>query len=193
MVNALRLLEMLLFIGFLKILREKNKMYSNDDVLEEELLKYIELNKKEMDYIAIKKFKNKLTVLKEILRDEEKINKIKALNLKKEEQAEKELNKLEKEKDEELEMLQENLKFLALKNRYWGRSNGFREDIELKEKTFYQIYLFIIEDKLIDLLIEIHANEKDIQEELNLTEIELEKLKISGKSIKAIRSQIIGH
>ena len=30
-----------------------------------------------MDYIAIKKFKNKLIVLKEILRDEEKINKMK--------------------------------------------------------------------------------------------------------------------
>ena len=35
-----------LFTGFLKILREKNKIYANDDVLEEELLKYTELNKK---------------------------------------------------------------------------------------------------------------------------------------------------
>ena len=44
MINALRLLEMSLFIGFLKILRENNKIHSNDDVLEEEFLKYIELN-----------------------------------------------------------------------------------------------------------------------------------------------------
>ena len=44
MVNALRLLEMSLFIGLLKILRENNKIHSNDDVLEEEFLKYIELN-----------------------------------------------------------------------------------------------------------------------------------------------------
>ena len=51
-----------------------------------------------MDYIAIKKFKNKSIVLKEILRGEEKINKSKALNFKKEEQTEKELNKLENRK-----------------------------------------------------------------------------------------------
>ena len=37
---------MLLFIKFLKNLREKNKTYFDDDVLEEELLKYIVLNKK---------------------------------------------------------------------------------------------------------------------------------------------------
>ena len=46
MVNALRLLGMPLFTWFLKILGEKNKIYSDDDVLEEELLKYIGLNKK---------------------------------------------------------------------------------------------------------------------------------------------------
>ena len=39
MVNALRLLKIPLFIGFLKILREKKKIYSDDDVLEEELNK----------------------------------------------------------------------------------------------------------------------------------------------------------
>ena len=38
--------KMPLFIGFLKNFREKDKMYSNDDVLEEELIKYIVLNKK---------------------------------------------------------------------------------------------------------------------------------------------------
>ena len=36
-----------IFIGFLKILREKNKIYSDDDLLKEDLLKYIELNKKD--------------------------------------------------------------------------------------------------------------------------------------------------
>ena len=54
MVNTLKLLRMPLFTGFLNILREKNKTYFNDDVLEEELLKYIVLNKKEIDYIMIK-------------------------------------------------------------------------------------------------------------------------------------------
>ena len=46
MVIALRLLKMPLFLGFLKNLREKDKIYSDDDVLEEELIKYIVLNKK---------------------------------------------------------------------------------------------------------------------------------------------------
>ena len=35
MVNTLKLLKMPLFIWFLKILREKNKIYFHDDVLEE--------------------------------------------------------------------------------------------------------------------------------------------------------------
>ena len=35
-----------LFIGFLKILRKNNKTYFDDNILEEELLKYIVLNKK---------------------------------------------------------------------------------------------------------------------------------------------------
>ena len=38
-----------------------------------------------MDYIAIKKFKNKSTALKNILRYENKINEIRILSLKKEE------------------------------------------------------------------------------------------------------------
>ena len=66
MANTLRLLKMTLFIGFLKNLRDKNKIYSDDDVLVEELLKYIVLNKKKT---MIKKFKNKLTTPKEILKD----------------------------------------------------------------------------------------------------------------------------
>ena len=39
MVNALKLLKMPLFKGFLNISREKNKTYFDDNVLEEELLK----------------------------------------------------------------------------------------------------------------------------------------------------------
>ena len=39
-----------LFIGFLKALREEDKIYSDDDVLEEELIKYIVLNKKNRVY-----------------------------------------------------------------------------------------------------------------------------------------------
>ena len=45
-INALKLLRMPLFIGFLKILREKDKTYFDDDVLEEELQKYFVLTEK---------------------------------------------------------------------------------------------------------------------------------------------------
>ena len=44
-----------------------------------------------------------------------------------------------------------------------------------------------------DLLLELDVNKRDIQEELILIEIRLKKLKISEETIKAIRSQIIGH
>ena len=46
MITALKILKMPLFIEFLKTLRDNNKPHSNDDVLEEELLEYIVLNKK---------------------------------------------------------------------------------------------------------------------------------------------------
>ena len=42
------LLKVPLVIGFLKKLREKDKIYSDDNVLEEELIKYIVLNKKKI-------------------------------------------------------------------------------------------------------------------------------------------------
>ena len=41
MINALMLLGMSLLIGFLKFLRENKKVHSVDDVLEEELVKYL--------------------------------------------------------------------------------------------------------------------------------------------------------
>ena len=106
MFNALNLLRMPLFIEFLKILREKNKTYFDDDVLGEELLKYIVLNKKKTDYIMIKKLKNILTALKVLLEYENKIQEVRGLNFEEEEQVKKELNELETKKDEELKLLE---------------------------------------------------------------------------------------
>ena len=88
MINALNPLRMPLFIGFLKLLTEKNKIYFDDDVLEEELLKYIVLNKKR-DCKIIKKFKNKLIALKVLLEYESKIQEIRELNFEEEEQVKK--------------------------------------------------------------------------------------------------------
>ena len=84
-----------LFIGFLKNLREKDKIYSDDDVLEEELMKFIVLSKTKREYIMIKNFKNKLTSLKKVLKNKNKIEEIRGLYFKKEEKIKKELIELE--------------------------------------------------------------------------------------------------
>ena len=64
----------------------------------------------------IKKFKNKLTALKEI-EYKNKIQEIRSLNFNEEEQVKKELNELETKKDEELKELEESLNY----ERVWRR------------------------------------------------------------------------
>ena len=92
------------------------------------------------------------------------------------------------------------------KNIFWGAANTIHDEIELREKTKERIdeieklrrkreiefeNLFDIDNEAIDLLVELDIDQKDRQEELILIEIKLKKLKISEKTIKAIRSQII--
>ena len=69
---------------------------------------------------------------------------------------------------------------------------GEIEKLRRKQERELEI-LFNIDNEGIDLLVELDIDKKDRQEELILIEIKLEKLKISGKTIKAIRSQINGH
>ena len=47
----------------------------------------------------------------------------------------KRLKELETERIDELEMLQENLKFGPLKNRFWERPNSIKDEIELRNQT----------------------------------------------------------
>ena len=54
LVEVLRKLKMPLFVGFLKTLRDNNKTHSNDDVSEEELLKYMRLINKIVSKPTIK-------------------------------------------------------------------------------------------------------------------------------------------
>ena len=90
---------------------------------------------------------------------------------------------------------------------FWGVANNIHDKIELREKTKEMIgeieklrrnqereleILINIDNESIDLLVELDIDKKDRQE-IKLIEIKLEKLKISGKTIKAIRSQINGH
>ena len=198
---------MLLFMGFLKILGKNNKVHSDDDdVLEEELLKYLELNKKKINYMVIAGFKNKLAALNRILSYKNKIHKIRCLNFKREEQVKDELNNLKLEKDEELELLQENLNSLTLRNTYLRRSNSFRGELELEEKIEKRAdgieklkkkkveeleKFFIMDVEHIDLLLELDNDERYIQEQLILIEIKLEELKMFKKQLKQLNHKLL--
>ena len=82
------------FLGFVKQLKEQSKIKSDD--VDEELLKYIELNKKELDYMLIKKFKDSVMHLKIILEWMEKMKIIERLEIAKiEEITKEELKELE--------------------------------------------------------------------------------------------------
>ena len=66
--------------------------------------------------------------------------------------------------------------------------------VKLRRKKEVELgNLFIINNEATDLLWKLYTDKKDKSEKLILIEIILEKLKISVKAIKAIRSQIIGH
>ena len=72
------------------------------------------------------------------------------------------------------------------------------DEIELREKTQERINEIEKlrrkrDDEFIDLLIKLDTDKKYVQEELILIEIKLKKLKMSEKTMNAIRSQIIGH
>ena len=88
----------------------------------------------------------------------------------------------------------------------WGSGFNINDEIKLREKTSERIRkieelrrtrqnrfrkVFNIDNGAIDLLMELDIDKKDRQEELILIEIKLEKLKISEKTIKAIRSQYL--
>ena len=88
----------------------------------------------------------------------------------------------------------------------WGSGFNINDEIKLREKTSERIRkieelrrtrqnrfrkVFNIDNGAIDFLMELDIDKKDRQEELILIEIKLEKLKISEKTIKAIRSQYL--
>ena len=60
--NALKILKMSLFLGFLKKLKEQDKLKSDD--IEKELIKYIESNITKLRYMMIKEFKDGLKKLR---------------------------------------------------------------------------------------------------------------------------------
>ena len=129
-----------------------------------------------------KKFKNKLTALKEIVEYKNKIQEIRGLNFKKEEQVKKKLNELETKKDEVLQELEEALRYERVKNTFWERSRTIYDEIELREKTQERINeietlrkkreteledLFIKDDEFIGLLIKLDTDKKIYTRRIN--------------------------
>ena len=89
-----------------------------------------------------------------------------------------------------MELLQENLRFGALRIRFSGRLNSINEEIGLKKnrqktkideieklkrkKETEIVNLFITDDKAVDFLLELNIVKRDIEEQLVLIEIKLE-------------------
>ena len=119
------------------------------------------------------------------------------------------MDDLEAEKGEELKDLEVSLKYGTRRNIFWGLPITIHDKIELREKTKERVdkieklrrkketeleNFSNIDNDAIHLLVEIYIDKKDRKEELILIiEIKLKKINISEKTIKAIRSQIIGH
>ena len=119
------------------------------------------------------------------------------------------MDDLEAEKGEELKDLEVSLKYGTRRNIFWWLPITIHDKIELREKTKERVdkieklrrkketeleNFSNIDNDAIHLLVEIYIDKKDRKEELILIiEIKLKKINISEKTIKAIRSQIIGH
>ena len=75
-----------------------------------------------------------LIALKIILEEIYKVSIIRYLEIKEiSEIIIKNLKELETEKIDELQLLQENLKSATLRNRFWGRLNSIKEEVELRK------------------------------------------------------------
>ena len=127
MVAALKILKMLLIIGFLKTLRDNNKTHSNDIILEEELLKYMRLNKKDIEYIRIKEFIKRLKELRELFDQENMIEENKK-------QLVKEIHELEMKKCKKLDGLECHLNFERISRKIHDRDTCFCDEIKEKAK-----------------------------------------------------------
>ena len=133
-VNALKLLGMPHFLGFFKQLKDEGKIKSDD--IDNELSKYMELNKTRLIYMMIKKFKDSRTDLKAILNEIEKIKIIRELEIEEIKViTQKKLKKLEIEKIDELEEWHVKLRFGIIINRFFKKPNSIEDEIELKKIT----------------------------------------------------------
>ena len=138
-------------------------------------------------------FITSLITLKVILENIDKISIVKDLEINNK------IKELEAEKIDELELLQEELRFRTLKNRYLGRLNKIEEGIKLREQTKKKI------DDIEELKEEVKEwefNSFKILQDLNYgkydkiveiakIEFKLERLGLSKESIDSFKKLII--
>ena len=115
--------------------------------------------------------------------------------------------KLEIKKMDELNKLDRSLNFSAIKNRFWRKSNNFREELRLREitrkkmkeiqklkaeiKEMKRLRIETIELKSSKLLGDLNLKKGFEIEEIIEIEIKLEKLKIPTTVINTIKKSII--
>ena len=167
-VNALSILRMPLFLGFLKPKKE-NKLKSDD--IGNELIKYIKSNISKIRYMTIQNHKNSLKPLKEL-------KKLKLFR-------EQEIDKIKNTTNRKLNVLNDKLESLK---RFNAHEDEIDEIERLKEKVKYSNDH---ETKISKLLTDFKYEKEDILHEILLNEIKLKKFGISETTINAIKKSFI--
>ena len=167
-VNALSILRMPLFLGFLKPKKE-NKLKSDDTG--NELIKYIKSNISKIRYMTIQNYKNSLKPLKEF-------KKLKLLR-------EQEINEIKNTTNRKLNVLNDKLESLK-------RFNAHEDEIDEIERLKEEVkYSNDHETKISKLLTDFKHEKEDILHGILLNEIKLKKFGISETTINAIKKSFI--
>ena len=187
MAKSLRTLKMLLFFRFL---RNSFAMLFNYNVLEKELLEYIELNRNKVQYVLIDEFKKWLKELRKVIDRENMIKK----------ELRKEICVLKSEKEDEINLLERRLRMdkILMKDNDKYECFQYTELDEIKEKSRQEVdkinKLIRIKEWNItnsNVISKFKDYKRDVQEELDITEIILENLKVLEERLDELRSQYL--
>ena len=187
MAKSLRTLKMLLFFRFL---RNSFAVLFNYNVLEKELLEYIELNRNKVQYVLIDEFKKWLKELRKVIDRENIIKK----------ELRKEICVLKSEKEDEINLLERRLRMdkILMKDNDKYECFQYTELDEIKEKSRQEVdkinkLIRIKEWNITDsnVISKFKDYKRDVQEELDITEIILENLKVLEERLDELRSQYL--
>ena len=183
MVKSLRTLKMPLFLGFL---RNLFIIHFDDNLLEEELLEYIELNRNKVQYVWIDEFQNLLKELREMIVQESMVEK----------ELRKEINVLKLIKENEIDFLEWRLRMKKIsmedndKDEYFQHMEFKKKKVKSKQNVDKMSELIrekemnILDD---DAILELENYRRDVKEELRIVKIKIEKLKVSEERIEELR------